>query len=88
MNGLRGAGKDWHLQQNEVAMEDRVLYRDIDLDARLLRVRSTLARVDGELVVTGTKTSKSRRVVPLSPTAENVLRDVRTRQRAERLMAG
>jgi hypothetical protein len=27
-------------------------------------------------------------VVPLSPTAENVLRDVRTRQRVERLMAG
>jgi hypothetical protein len=22
-----GAGKDWHLQQNEVAMEDRLLYR-------------------------------------------------------------
>jgi excisionase family DNA binding protein len=27
MNGLGGAGKDWHLQQNEVAMEDRLLYR-------------------------------------------------------------
>ena len=27
MNGLRGASKDWHLQQNEVAMEDRLLYR-------------------------------------------------------------
>jgi excisionase family DNA binding protein len=27
MNGLRGAGKDWHLQQNEEAMEDRLLYR-------------------------------------------------------------
>jgi len=48
----------------------------------------TLARVDGELVVTETKTAKSRRVVPLSPTAERALRDVRNRQRAERLMAG
>ena len=38
--------------------------------------------------MTETKTPKSRRVVPLSPTAEKVLRDVRTRQRAERLMAG
>jgi len=47
-----------------------------------------LARVDGELVVTETKTAKSHRVVPLSPTAENAPRDVRTRQRAERLMAG
>jgi excisionase family DNA binding protein len=27
MNGLRGADKDWHLEQNEVAMEDRLLYR-------------------------------------------------------------
>jgi excisionase family DNA binding protein len=26
-DGLRGAGKNWHLQQNEVAMEDRLLYR-------------------------------------------------------------
>ena len=59
-------------------------WSDIDLDAKLLRVRGTLARVDAELVVTETKTAKSRRVVPLSPTAENVLRDVRTRQRAER----
>ena len=63
-------------------------WSDIDLDAKLLRVRGTLARVDGELLVTETKTAKSRRVVPLSPTAENLLRDVRTRQRAERLLAG
>ena len=38
--------------------------------------------------MTESKTPKSRRVVPLSPTAEKVLCDVRTRQRAERLMAG
>jgi len=63
-------------------------WSDIDFDARLLRVRGTLARVDGELVVTETKTAKSRRVVPLSPTAERLLRDVRTRQVAERLRAG
>ena len=44
--------------------------------------------VDGELVVTETKTAKSRRVIPLSPTAERVLRDMRTRQMAERLRAG
>jgi integrase len=63
-------------------------WSDIDLDAKLLLVRGTLARMDGELVVTETKTAKSRRVVPLSPSAEKVLRHVRTRQRAERLMAG
>jgi integrase len=63
-------------------------WSDIDFDAKLLRVRGTLARVDGELVVTETKTAKSRRVIPLSPTAEKVLRDMRTRQMAERLRAG
>jgi integrase len=63
-------------------------WADIDFDAKLLRVRGTLARVDGELVVTETKTAKSRRVIPLSPTAEKVLRDLRTRQMAERLRAG
>jgi integrase len=63
-------------------------WSDIDFNARLLRVRGTLARVAGELVVTETKTAKSRRVVPLSPTAERVLRDMRTRQLAERLRAG
>ena len=45
-----------------------------------------LAQVDGELVVT--ERAKSRRAVPLSPTAEKVFRHVRTRQWAERLMAG
>jgi integrase len=63
-------------------------WSDIDFDAKLLRVRGTLARVDGELVVTETKTAKSRRVIPLSPAAEKVLRDMRTRQMAERLRAG
>jgi integrase len=62
-------------------------WSDIDLDAKLLRVRGTLARVAGELVVTETKTPRSRRVVPLSPTAER-LRNVRANQRAERLRAG
>ena len=43
-------------------------------------------QMDGELVVT--ERAKSRRAVPLSPTAEKVFRHVRTRQWAERLMAG
>jgi integrase len=63
-------------------------WSDIDLDAKLLRVRGTLARVAGELVMTETKTPRSRRVVPLSPTAERLLRNVRANQRAERLEAG
>ena len=63
-------------------------WSDIDLDAKLLRVRGTLARVAGELVVTETKTPRSRRVIPLSPAAERLLRDVRANQRVERLRAG
>jgi hypothetical protein len=43
----------------------------------LLQVRGIRARVSGKLIVTETKTSRSRRVVPLSPTAERLLRDVR-----------
>lgn len=41
-------------------------WSDSDFGAKLLRVPGTLARVDGELVVTETKTAKSPRVVPLS----------------------
>jgi integrase len=48
------------------------------------RVRGTLARAGGALVVTEPKTTKSRRSVPLSATAERVLREVRTAQTAER----
>jgi integrase len=52
-------------------------WSDIDFDEKLLRVRGTLARVAGELVVTETKTPRSRRVIPVSPAAERLLRDVR-----------
>jgi integrase len=63
-------------------------WSDVDLDAGVLRVRGTLARVDGALIVTEPKTAKSRRSVPLSATAERLLREVRTVQAAERLKAG
>jgi integrase len=62
-------------------------WSDIDFDAKLMRVRGT-RRVAGELVVTETKTPRSRRVIPLSPAAERLLRDVRANQRVERLRAG
>jgi integrase len=39
-------------------------WRDVDLDERLVRVRGTLARVGGELVVTAPKSKKSTRSVP------------------------
>lgn len=61
---------------------------DIDFSAATLRVRGTLSRVDGELVVTPPKTEKSRRTLPLSPAAVSLLHRVRTRQRVERVRAG
>lgn len=39
---------------------------DVDLKLRTLRVRGTLARVEGELRVTDPKSAKSRRTVPIS----------------------
>jgi site-specific recombinase XerD len=50
-------------------------------------VRGTLARVDVELVVTDTKTNKSKRTVPLSSVAVGILREVRQRQLHEQLAA-
>ena len=62
-------------------------WSDIDLDAKLLWVRGTLARVSGELVDRNEDAQVSPSG-PLSPTAERLLRDVRANQRAERLRAG
>lgn len=61
---------------------------DVDLDQHVLRVTGTLARVDGVLVVTEPKTTKSRRFIHVSPTVENLLRGLRRRQVEERLRAG
>lgn len=63
-------------------------WSDVDLTSGLLRVRGTLARVDGALVITEPKTSKSKRTVPLSDIAADQLRAIRAAQAAERLRAG
>jgi integrase len=63
-------------------------WSDVDLTAGLVRVRGTLARVDGELQVSPPKTAKSRRTVPLSMVAVEVLKGQKTRQAAERSRAG
>ncbi|MGB3763727.1 MAG: site-specific integrase [Ornithinimicrobium sp.] len=59
-------------------------WTDIDLAARTLRVRGTLARIDGELVVTPPKSAKSRRTVPLSGTAVAILEQLEQRTASER----
>ncbi|MCW2608732.1 MAG: integrase family protein [Frankiales bacterium] len=61
---------------------------DIDLDGSVLRVRGTLGRVGGVLVITDPKTDKSRRTVPLPPAVVLELRGHKVRQAEERLRAG
>ncbi len=59
-------------------------WSDIDLGQLLLRVRGTLARVDGDLKVTDPKSNKSRRTVPLSAPAVAVLEQIKERAKQER----
>ncbi|MBA2716632.1 MAG: site-specific integrase [Propionibacteriales bacterium] len=63
-------------------------WSDVDYVKKLIRVRGTLARVDGALVVTEPKTEKSKRVIHLSPASERVVKAVRLRQKEDRLKAG
>jgi len=61
---------------------------DVDLTSGVLRVRGTLARVDGRLVIGPPKTERSVRDVPLFPSAVTALKALRKAQVAERLHAG
>ncbi len=63
-------------------------WSDIDFTKRELSVRHTLARIDGQHVLTTPKTKRSRRRVPLSDELTRELKALRTRQKEERLRAG
>jgi integrase len=63
-------------------------WSDVDLARGILRVRGTLSRIDGGLVVTEPKTAKSKRFVPISEPAERLLRQVHAAQAEERRLAG
>lgn len=63
-------------------------WADVDLDHGHARVRGTLSRVAGGLLVTEPKTERSRRAVPLPDPVVAVLRQHRARQAEERLRAG
>ncbi len=63
-------------------------WRDVDLDAGVLRVHWTLSRTSQGLQLDRPKTERSRRAVPLPRSAVETLRAHRTRQAAERLAAG
>jgi hypothetical protein len=55
-------------------------WSDVDLAQGILRVRGSLSRIDGELLVTEPKTAKSKRFVPISEPAERLLREQQAAQ--------
>lgn len=59
----------------------------VDLDGGMLRVRSSLQRVGGQLVLSSPKTRRSRRVIPLPRAVVKVLRAHRESQAVERATA-
>ena len=63
-------------------------WSDVDFTDSLLRVRGTLARVDGTLTVTAPKTTRSARFIPMSAEVESLLHQVKASQATERLQAG
>jgi integrase len=63
-------------------------WEDVDLEAGRLRVRYTLANVQGELTLLEPKTDRSRRNVMLPDLVTVALQAHRTRQKMERLVAG
>lgn len=63
-------------------------WQDVDLTNGVLRVRGTLSRIGGQLVIGEPKTERSRRDVPLSPATVAMLRALKVGQTAERLKAG
>jgi integrase len=62
-------------------------WSDVDLVAGLVRIKATIQRIEGKLVVSEPKTARSRRAIPLSPPVVAMLRMHRTTQLAERLAA-
>jgi integrase len=63
-------------------------WEDIDLDRAQARVKGSLVRQGGGLVVSDTKTEMSRRTVALSPAIVGLLVRHKATQAAERLRAG
>jgi integrase len=65
-----------------------VQWSDVDFKKHEVRVRGTLARVNGELTVTTPKTATSRRTLPMGEVVEGIFHDLLARQKTERLAAG
>ena len=63
-------------------------WSDIDFQARTLRISQALQRIDGKLRLSEPKTKSSRRVLELPDSLVNKLREHRTRQLEEKMLAG
>jgi integrase len=80
----------WHLalyglRRGEVC---GLTWTDIDLKSRTLSVRESRVSIDGEAVVSGPKTDRGRRTLPLSDALAKTLRGAKRRRAAEQLAAG
>lgn len=63
-------------------------WSDVDFTKDEIRIRGTLARIDGALTVTEPKTGKSKRRLHINEKARQALKTVEVRQKRERLKAG
>lgn len=63
-------------------------WSDIHFEKKIMRIRFTVSRVQGELVKTSPKTANSRRDIPLSEGMLQLLKTHRKNQNIERLRAG
>lgn len=63
-------------------------WEDLDFDKQLVRIRSSLQRIDKKLQLVEPKTKKSKRTLPIPATLLSSLKGHRTRQLEEKLLAG
>lgn len=63
-------------------------WSDVDFENAQAKLRGSLTRRNGELVVSGVKTKASRRTIALSPSMVDLLKSQRAAQASERLHAG
>jgi len=63
-------------------------WSDVNMAERTIRVAGTLSRENGGLVMTSTKTAKSKRTLYMTDETKAILDSVKSRQRRERLAAG
>ncbi len=73
------------LRQGEILA---LRWQDVDLEASVLHVTASLQRINGTLQRVEPKTRQSRRTLPLSGFAAEIIRQQRVRQAKERLWAG